>query len=63
MCAATVGGLSLEGIDMAKETVIQGTVTKVKDEGKRPAQLTDDGEGLDAANAGEIGGGDEALRA
>jgi Protein of unknown function (DUF1416) len=28
MCAATVGGLSLEGIDMAKETVIQGTVTK-----------------------------------
>lgn len=28
MCAATVGGLSLEGIDVAKETVIQGTVTK-----------------------------------
>ena len=28
MCAATVGGLSLEGIDMSKETVIQGTVTK-----------------------------------
>jgi hypothetical protein len=28
MCAATVGGLSLEGIDVAKEAVIQGTVTK-----------------------------------
>jgi len=28
MCAATVGGLSVEGIDVAKETVIQGTVTK-----------------------------------
>lgn len=28
MCAATVGGLSLEGIDVAKETVIQGIVTK-----------------------------------
>jgi hypothetical protein len=26
MCGATVGGLSLEGVDMAKETVIQGTV-------------------------------------
>jgi hypothetical protein len=28
MCAATVGGLALEGIDVAKETVIQGTVTQ-----------------------------------
>ena len=27
MCGATVGGLSLEGIDVAKETVIQGVVT------------------------------------
>ena len=28
MCAATTGGLSLEGIDVAKESVIQGTVTR-----------------------------------
>jgi hypothetical protein len=27
MCGATTGGLSVEGIDVAKETVIQGTVT------------------------------------
>ena len=27
MCGATTGGLSLEGIDVAKETVIQGTVS------------------------------------
>ena len=27
MCGATVGGLSVEGIDLTKETVIQGTVT------------------------------------
>jgi hypothetical protein len=27
MCGATVGGLSVEGIDVTKETVIQGTVT------------------------------------
>ena len=27
MCGATTGGVSLEGIDMAKETVIQGTVS------------------------------------
>jgi hypothetical protein len=26
MCGATVGGLSLEGIDVAQETVIQGVV-------------------------------------
>jgi Protein of unknown function (DUF1416) len=28
MCAATVGGLSLEGVDVAKETIIQGSVTR-----------------------------------
>ena len=28
MCAATVGGLSLEGVDVAKETIIQGVVTR-----------------------------------
>jgi len=28
MCAATVGGLSLEGVDVAKETIIQGTVNR-----------------------------------
>ena len=28
MCGATTGGLSTEGIDVAKETVIQGRVTK-----------------------------------
>lgn len=28
MCAATVGGLSLDGVDVARETVIQGTVVK-----------------------------------
>src|SRR6478752_2164327 len=28
MCGATVGGLSTEGIDVAKETVIQGTVSR-----------------------------------
>ena len=27
MCGAKVGGFSTEGIDVAKETVIQGTVT------------------------------------
>jgi len=27
MCGATTGGLSTEGIDVAKETIIQGTVT------------------------------------
>ena len=27
MCGSTVGGLSLEGVDVAKETVIQGFVT------------------------------------
>jgi hypothetical protein len=28
MCGATAGGLSLEGVDVAKESVIQGVVTK-----------------------------------
>jgi hypothetical protein len=28
MCGATTGGLSLEGIDMSKETVIQGVVSR-----------------------------------
>ncbi|HEV2890729.1 MAG TPA: DUF1416 domain-containing protein [Frankiaceae bacterium] len=27
MCGATTGGLSVEGIDVTKETVIQGTVS------------------------------------
>jgi Protein of unknown function (DUF1416) len=28
MCGATTGGLSVEGIDVAKETVIQGVVAR-----------------------------------
>jgi Protein of unknown function (DUF1416) len=28
MCGATTGGLSLEGIDVAKETIIQGSVRR-----------------------------------
>jgi hypothetical protein len=28
MCGATAGGLSLDGIDVAKESVIQGVVTR-----------------------------------
>jgi hypothetical protein len=28
MCGATIGGLSTEGIDVAKETVIQGVVSR-----------------------------------
>ncbi|MEO6715211.1 MAG: DUF1416 domain-containing protein, partial [Mycobacteriales bacterium] len=28
MCGSTVGGLSTEGIDVTKETVIEGTVTR-----------------------------------
>ena len=28
MCGATTGGLSLDGLDLSKETVIQGTVSK-----------------------------------
>ncbi|MEP7089240.1 MAG: DUF1416 domain-containing protein [Nocardioidaceae bacterium] len=28
MCGATTGGLSLDGVNVAKESVIQGTVTR-----------------------------------
>ncbi|HEY7859236.1 MAG TPA: DUF1416 domain-containing protein [Candidatus Nanopelagicales bacterium] len=28
MCGATTGGVSLDGVDLSKETVIQGTVSK-----------------------------------
>lgn len=28
MCGSTVGGISIEGIDVHKETVIQGTVSR-----------------------------------
>ena len=28
MCGATAGGLSLDGVDVAKESVIQGVVTR-----------------------------------
>ena len=28
MCGAPVGGLSLEGVDVANESVVQGTVTR-----------------------------------
>jgi hypothetical protein len=28
MCGATAGGVSLEGVDIAKESVIQGSVTR-----------------------------------
>ena len=28
MCGATTGGVSLEGVNVAKESVIQGTVTR-----------------------------------
>jgi hypothetical protein len=28
MCGATKGGLSLDGVDVAKESIIQGVVTK-----------------------------------
>jgi hypothetical protein len=31
MCGATTGGLSLDGVDVAKESVIQGVVTKGSD--------------------------------
>ncbi len=31
MCGATEGGLSLDGIDVAKEAIIQGQVTKGSD--------------------------------
>lgn len=31
MCGAKVGGLSLDGVDVAKEAVIQGIVTRIAD--------------------------------
>jgi hypothetical protein len=31
MCGATTGGLSLDGVDVAKESVIQGVVTRGDD--------------------------------
>jgi hypothetical protein len=34
MCGATEGGLSLEGIDVAKESVIQGIVTRAGADGQ-----------------------------
>jgi len=33
MCGATAGGLSLEGVDVAKESVIQGIVTRANADG------------------------------
>jgi hypothetical protein len=34
MCGATVGGLSLDGVNVAKESVIQGVVTRSSDSGQ-----------------------------
>jgi hypothetical protein len=34
MCGATVGGLSLDGVDVAKESVIQGVVTRTSSDGE-----------------------------
>ena len=34
MCGATEGGLSLDGIDVAKESVIQGVVTRAGADGR-----------------------------
>jgi hypothetical protein len=33
MCGATTGGLSLDGVDVAKESVIQGVVTRAGEDG------------------------------
>jgi hypothetical protein len=33
MCGATAGGLSLDGVDVAKESVIQGVVTRASENG------------------------------
>ena len=33
MCGATTGGLSLDGVDVAKESVIQGVVTRAGADG------------------------------
>lgn len=35
MCGATEGGLSLDGVNVAKEAVIQGQVLRVSDAGDR----------------------------
>lgn len=35
MCGATTGGVSLEGVDIAKESVIQGVVTRTQADGHR----------------------------
>ncbi len=34
MCGATAGGLSLDGVDVAKESVIQGVVTRAGVDGR-----------------------------
>jgi hypothetical protein len=34
MCGGTAGGVSLEGVDVAKEAVIQGVVTRANAEGE-----------------------------
>lgn len=34
MCGATAGGLSLDGVDVAKESVIQGVVTRASENGE-----------------------------
>jgi hypothetical protein len=34
MCGATTGGLSLDGVDVAKESVIQGVVTRATADGQ-----------------------------
>ena len=36
MCGATTGGLSLDGVDVAKESVIQGVVTRSAAGGPEP---------------------------
>ena len=33
MCGATTGGVSLEGVNVAKESVIQGVVTRADEQG------------------------------
>jgi len=33
MCGATTGGVSLDGVNVAKESVIQGVVTRANDQG------------------------------
>ena len=34
MCGATEGGLSLDGVDVAKEAIIQGQVVRATDDGQ-----------------------------